>query len=108
MTFLGDIRRTAFSPAGEMVAALCLSMLRFAGKATQAVDAIGRAIERRRVMAELAALDDHMLRDIGVTRSDLRDASASPVLGDPTRLLVLRATERRAAWRLAARDRMRG
>lgn len=103
MTYHGETRRTAFAPAGEMMAALCLAALGLAGKCLGVVDAIGHAIERRQVMAELGRLDDHMLRDIGVTRSDLRDAAAGPLLGDPTRMLVLRATERRAAQRLAAR-----
>lgn len=102
MTYHGDTRRTAFAPAGEMVAALCLSAIAAAAKGLRAVEAVGRAIERRQVMAEIAHLDDHMLRDIGVTRADVRDAVAAPLFADPTQLLVVRAGERRAAARLAA------
>ncbi|MEP9353717.1 DUF1127 domain-containing protein [Xanthobacter sp. KR7-65] len=103
MTFHGETRRTPFAPAGEMVAAFCLAALGLVGKGARVVDAIGHAIERRQVLASLAHLDDHMLRDIGVTRADLRDAAASPILTDPTQVLVLRANERRAAARRAAR-----
>lgn len=66
------------------------------------METIGRVVERRQVMADLAHLDDHMLRDLGVTRADVRDAAAAPLFEDPTQLLVLRARERRAAERLAA------
>ncbi len=102
MTYHGETRRTPFAPAGELVAALCLSAIGVAAKGLNSVKTIGRVMERRQVMADLAHLDDHMLRDIGVTRADVRDAVAAPLFEDPTQLLVLRAKERRAAARLAA------
>ena len=43
----------------------------------------------------LAALDDRMLADIGLTRSDLRDAYAEPPWRDPSDVLARRAAERR-------------
>ena len=43
----------------------------------------------------LAGLDRHMLADIGLTRSDLRDAFSEPFWEDPTALLRERAIERR-------------
>lgn len=104
MTFHGETHRQAYAPAGEMVAALCLAAVGLAGKCLRVADSIGRVIERRQVMAELAHLDDHMLRDIGVTRADLRDAAASPMLTDPTQVLVQRASERRAHARRLARE----
>jgi uncharacterized protein YjiS (DUF1127 family) len=55
-----------------------------------------RAFRNRRVAATLAGLDDHMLADIGLTRSDLRDAYSEPLWHDPTDLLASRAAERRA------------
>ncbi|WP_051679296.1 DUF1127 domain-containing protein [Xanthobacter sp. 91] len=102
MTYHGETRRTPFAPAGELVAALCLSAVGAAVKGLRQVQTIGRVIERRQVMAEIAHLDDHMLRDIGVTRADVRDAVSAPLFEDPTQLLVVRAKERRAAARLAA------
>ena len=104
MSVHGETRKIAFAPAGEMLAAVCLAAVSLAGNVAKTAGAIGRAIDRRRVMTELAGLDDRMLRDIGVTRADLRDATSGPLLGDPTRVLILRATERRAAARLAARE----
>lgn len=108
MNVHGETRKIAFAPAGEMVAALCFAALSQAGKLAKTVGAIGRVMERRRVMSELAGLDDRMLRDIGLTRADLRDATSGPTFADPTRTLVQRATERRAAARLAARARQQG
>lgn len=102
MTYHGETRRTPFAPAGELVAALCLSAIGVAAKGLDSVKTIGRVMERRQMMADLAHLDDHMLRDIGVTRADVRDAVAAPLFEDPTQLLVLRAKERRAAARLAS------
>jgi hypothetical protein len=43
-----------------------------------------------------------MLKDIGLTRSDLRDAYAEPLWRDPTAVLVVRAGERRTNRRRAA------
>ena len=43
----------------------------------------------------LAQFDDRMLSDIGLTRSDLRDAYSEPLWRDPTHILASRAHERR-------------
>ncbi len=56
-----------------------------------------RVAEHRRTLADLAAMDDHGLRDIGLTRQDLRDVMAMPLSADPTRLLAARADERACA-----------
>ena len=57
--------------------------------------AFGRAQRNRRVAQQLAALDRHMLADIGITRADVRDAFSEPFWEDPTALLNERAIERR-------------
>jgi len=64
------------------------------GIALRAVD-FARAWKHRRDLQVLATFDDRMLRDIGLTRGDLRDAAAEPVWRDPTAVLVTRARERR-------------
>jgi uncharacterized protein YjiS (DUF1127 family) len=48
----------------------------------------------RRTMSELARMSEYELRDIGLTRSDINDATALPLDADPSGLLV-----RRRAWR---------
>ena len=53
-----------------------------------------RVARHRRVMAELAALDDRGLADIGLARHDLRDATALPSGADPSAMLSERARER--------------
>lgn len=100
MSVHGEIRSSAVAPVGDLVAGLLLAFARAAAAGAQAAGSVGRAMERRRALAELAQLDDHMLSDIGLTRADLRDATACPLLSDPTRTLALRVTERRAATRL--------
>jgi uncharacterized protein YjiS (DUF1127 family) len=60
------------------------------------------ALWRHRRDAELlASLDDHMLADIGLTRSDLHQAMAEPRWRDPTVLLIDRRRERRQSRRRA-------
>ncbi len=54
-----------------------------------------RAYRHRRGVTALAGADDQALADIGLTRSDLRDAFAEPLWRDPTSLLHDRAGERR-------------
>ena len=64
---------------------------------------LARAQRHRRQAHVLAGLDRHMLADIGVTRSDLRDAFSEPFWDDPTALLRERAIERRLAMPRASR-----
>ena len=54
-----------------------------------------RALKNRRDATMLAELDARMLADIGLTRSDLRDAYAEPLWRDPTDILSRRARDRR-------------
>lgn len=74
-----------FGPIHHAVAALALGVWRLAV-----------AIKHRRELAHLADLDDHMLADISLTRSDLRDTYSEPLWRDPTSLLA-----RRRACRIA-------
>jgi uncharacterized protein YjiS (DUF1127 family) len=62
-----------------------------------------RAHRHRRDAAALVGLDRRMLADIGITRSDLRDAFSEPFWEDPTALLRERALERRLS-RVQMRD----
>jgi len=54
-----------------------------------------RARKHRRQAKLLAGFDNRMLADIGITRSDVRDAFSEPFWDDPTALLRERALERR-------------
>jgi uncharacterized protein YjiS (DUF1127 family) len=67
----------------------------FAAAAARAVKAFIRARRNRRDAIALAGLDRSMLKDIGITRSDLNDAFSSPFWEDPTLVLRERAIERR-------------
>ena len=69
--------------------------------ASQAANALWRILvwparvsAARRTMSELARMSEYELRDIGLTPSDINDASALPLDADPSGLLV-----RRRAWR---------
>ncbi len=97
MTSYGEIRNVVAIPFGTRVA-------HAARDAVRPVLNLGRAIARRHELATLGQLNDHMLKDIGIDRSDLRDAASMPLWADPTQLLVSRTVERRAARLLRARD----
>jgi uncharacterized protein YjiS (DUF1127 family) len=68
---------------------------------THAASALKRALTwparvgaARRTMAQLAGMSDYELRDIGLTRQDVSDASALPLDADPSALLVRRRVSR--------------
>jgi uncharacterized protein YjiS (DUF1127 family) len=63
--------------------------------------------ERARSRRLLAAFDDRMLADIGLTRGDLNDALAEPLWRDPTSVLARRQGERRWARRATVRTLLR-
>jgi uncharacterized protein YjiS (DUF1127 family) len=64
-------------------------------------------IKHRRALSRLADLDDHMLADIGLTRSDLYVAYCEPLWRDPTSILERRISDRRTAFELSAQHRVR-
>ena len=69
---------------------------------SRAVGLISRlfgAYHDRCAFAALGEVSDYVLADIGLTRSDVRDAFAEPVWRDPTSLMRRRALERRGARR---------
>src|SRR5260221_7781497 len=53
-----------------------------------------RAISHRRMLGELARLDDRMLKDIGLFRGDIDAAESLPLGRDPIALLASRWTAR--------------
>src|SRR5436190_14190569 len=61
-----------------------------------------RAINHRRGIAALAAQDDRLLADIGLTRDDVRSAIAQPFWRDPTEVLRQHAG---MAWRISLHQR---
>jgi uncharacterized protein YjiS (DUF1127 family) len=63
------------------------------------VKQLARALRHHRETAMLAGMDEHMLADIGLTRSDVRDAVSELPWNDPTALLRARAIERRLSRR---------
>jgi uncharacterized protein YjiS (DUF1127 family) len=82
------------TPLGRALAALT-------ARATSRLKRMAGAVKNRRDAARLAALDERMLADIGLTRADLRDAFAEPLWRDPTNVLAQRASERRLGRRKA-------
>ena len=64
------------------------------------VASILRAIANRRDITQLTHLDDHALKDIGLTRSDVRGALEVSLFDDPSRVLMdIAGTEHGASAR---------
>jgi uncharacterized protein YjiS (DUF1127 family) len=76
-------------------AALVQATATLAVKAGRGLKRFAMRVKNRHDTMRLAALDDRMLRDIGLNRSDLRDAFAELPWRDPSEVLARRAAERR-------------
>jgi uncharacterized protein YjiS (DUF1127 family) len=85
---------TSFAPGGATSVARGFKAL--AGVVALAAG-LARWLKNRAAAAKLARLDDRMLADIGLTRSDLSDAYSQPLWHDPTDMLARRARERRVS-----------
>ena len=73
--------------------------------ASTILDVVGaafRAIVNRSSVTTLAAWDDRMLKDIGLTRGDVDGALSQPWHRDPSRELMVRRVENRVRRRPAA------
>ena len=92
MPAITSLTISAASPWARALAAMAI-------RAGRGVKRIAERIKNRRDAMRLVDLDDRMLADIGITRSDLRDAYSGSPWRDPSELLARRATERRVRGR---------
>lgn len=87
--------------------AAVLVAIRAAGYAVVAfVRTTWKARSNRRRVGSMLDFDDHMLRDIGLTRGDVVASLSGPTFDDPSTRLRVLAVERRAGARAQARERM--
>ncbi|MBZ8132830.1 DUF1127 domain-containing protein [Afifella sp. IM 167] len=87
---------TLHTPRTDDLAARLAALI---GPAVTAATRLARAIRGRRAAYRLAALDDHMLSDIGLTRFDVDSALAMPLASDPNAELIRRRSDRIASQR---------
>ena len=92
MAAITSLTISAAAPLGRVLSGL-------AGRARRALKQLAEKVKNRHDSMRLAELDDRMLSDIGLNRSDLRDAFALPPWRDPGGLLMQRVAERRGSRR---------
>ena len=92
MPAITSLTISAAAPLGRVLSAL-------AGRARRGLKQLAEKVKNRHDAMRLAELDDRMLADIGLSRSDLRDAFALPPWRDPSDVLARRAAERRGSRR---------
>jgi uncharacterized protein YjiS (DUF1127 family) len=96
MPAISSLIISASAPLGRVLRAL-------AGRARHGLKQFAEKVKNRHDAMRLAELDDRMLADIGLNRSDLRDAYAVAPWRDPSDVLARRAAERRGSRRPGAR-----
>ena len=84
---------TALTLSAATPVARALAIL--AGRARRGLKQLAEKVKNRHDAMRLAELDDRMLADIWLSRSDLRDAYALPLWRDQSDVLARRAANRR-------------
>ncbi len=85
---------TTFTLSRSQTTAASATVKAIFGMALLRVWSVLRALKHRHDAVMLAGFDDRMLADIGLSRSDVRDAYSVPLWRDPTALLKNRVGER--------------
>jgi uncharacterized protein YjiS (DUF1127 family) len=78
-----------------ITATLASAFIAAVGFARRQVQTMTSWRQARRDYAALCEMDDKSLGDLGLSRSDIRDATAAGYFGDPTLIVAARAVERR-------------
>src|SRR5262245_16863276 len=90
---------TSHAETAKTAAFFPRTMVAIAGAVVLRIRQVLVALKHRHDATILASLDERMLADIGLTRSDLRQAFDEPLWRDPTAILVNVIGNRRAGRR---------
>ncbi len=97
---------TAVSAAGAALTRGAMVTVVIPARLVKAVVQFIRSTRNRFDVLQMLEMDDRMLRDIGLTRTDVTSALSSPATTDPSTRLRIFAVERRAGNRAQARERL--
>jgi uncharacterized protein YjiS (DUF1127 family) len=97
---------TAVTAAGTTLAHGVMGVAVMPVRLGNALVQLIRAKRNRLSVMHMLEMDDHMLRDIGLTRGDVYCSLATPASMDPSSRLRIFAVERRAGNRAQARERL--
>lgn len=95
MNSIAQCPKPSISPAAQVTARGVMWLARGVDVLAGVAAFLERAAAGRRALRQLADADDRMLKDIGLDRSDLRNAASQPLYRDPTQLLAGRVDETR-------------
>jgi len=87
MPAITSLAISAAAPLVRTVAAL-------GARAGRSLKRVAKLMRHRQEFRRLAAFDDRMLKDIGLSRGDLQTAYDEPLWRDPTDILARRQAER--------------
>ena len=82
------------SIAATCTSAVSVALSALTAAAHRPMAAIGAWHQAQRDYHLLCRMEESALRDLGLTSSDLRDATAVGLFGDPTSIIASRAAER--------------
>jgi len=77
----------------SILSAMTFSSMAALGQIARSLVDVTKALRHRREVRHLAEFDDRMLKDIGLTRSDVASALSEPLIRNPSWVLV-RSAER--------------
>src|SRR5215213_11436860 len=90
---------TTASPFRHSVQTFGHALMQAVGRVIGRTAAIATAMRHRREVRQLCTWDDGMLKDIGLTRSDVVGALSEPLSRDPSAVLVAQFGRRRGGAR---------
>ena len=77
----------------SVISTMTFSSMAVLGQIVRSLVNVTKALRHRREIRHLAEFDDRMLKDIGLTRSDVASALSEPLIRNPSWVLV-RSAER--------------
>ncbi len=97
----------ALTPASTVPAPAAVAKPGFVARLGSIVVTAWKRLRNRRRVHDLLALDDYLLKDLGLARGDVFEALSNPLVNDPTSILAAAANQHRLAEKARVREHLR-